>query len=324
MSVRNERLADPQIIRLDPIMTPSVPFAGSPMPVASTTTSAAAASSPSSAAPASVAVDFMSMLGQLAGATAPTAATTAMQATPAMPVLKDAEEDATDPESSDMLGMMPLSLPVMPTDVKAGAAGAQAATLLGVAAGVAKGDAVAREAQLLTDLIQPEQAAGEGKFEIPRLPASESASPLRQAESAHSRPVNVPVGNAQWADEIGSRMTMMVEQGKHTASLRLSPEHLGPLEVKITMNGDQASVQFGAAHLDTRNAIENALPRLREMFAAQGLSLADANVSREPPRQQSNQTPQSGSSSSGSFGSDDGSTAVSAAQVRLGLLDAYA
>ncbi len=41
-------------------------------------------------------------------------------------------------------------------------------------------------------------------------------------------PVNVPVGTAQWADEIGSRMTMMVEQGKHTASLRLSPEHLGP------------------------------------------------------------------------------------------------
>ncbi len=119
-------------------------------------------------------------------------------------------------------------------------------------------------------------------------------------------------------------MTMMVEQGKHTASLRLSPEHLGPLEVRITMNGDQASVQFGAAHVDTRNAIENALPRLREMFASQGLSLADANVSREPPRQQSHQAPQSNSSSSGSFGSDDGSTAVAAAQVRLGLFDAYA
>ena len=80
----------------------------------------------------------------------------------------------------------------------------------------------------------------------------------------------------------------------------------------------------GAAHVDTRNAIENALPRLREMFASQGLSLADANVSREPPRQQSNQTPQSGSSSSGSFGADDGTSAVSAAQVRLGLLDTYA
>lgn len=264
------------------------------------------------------------MLGQLAGATAPTPASTAMQA--GAPVVKDSDELDTDPESTDMLGMMPLSLPVMPTEVKADAAGVQAA-LLGIAGGISKaqGDAVAPEAQLLTDLIQPEQLTGEGKFEIPELPKTgESASPLRQAESAHSRPVQVPVGNAQWADEIGSRMTMMVEQGKHTASLRLSPEHLGPLEVRITMNGDQASVQFGAAHVDTRNAIENALPRLREMFASQGLSLSDANVSREPPRQQPNQTAQSGSSSSGSFAADDGSTVVSAAQVRLGLLDAYA
>jgi flagellar hook-length control protein FliK len=291
------------------------------MPVASTTKPAAAApASSSSAAPASVAVDFMAMLGQLTVATAPTPAATAMQATPA---LKDAEElDTTEPESTDMIGMMPLSLPVMPTEVQAAEVGSPAATLLGVAAGSAKAGAVAPEAQLLTDLIQPEQ--GEGKFEIPQLTTTSESSPLRQAEAAHSRPVNVPVGNAQWADEIGSRMTMMVEQGKHTASLRLSPEHLGPLEVRITVNGDQASVQFGAAHVDTRNAIENALPRLREMFASQGLSLADANVSREPPRQQSQQSSQSNSSSSGNFASDDGATAVAAAQVRLGLFDAYA
>ena len=294
------------------------------MTVASTSTPAAAApAASSSAAPSSVSVDFVSMLGQLAGAVAPTPASTAMQTSPALPMTKDTEDLDTDSESTDMLGMMPLSLPVMPTEAQAAAAD-QSATLLGVgAAGAAKAkDTVAPEAQLLTDLIQPEQTPGQGKFEIPQL-ASNDVSPLRQTEAAHARPVNVPVGSAQWADEIGSRMTMMVEQGKHTASLRLSPEHLGPLEVRITMNGDQASVQFGAAHVDTRTAIENALPRLREMFASQGLSLADANVSREPPRQQQNPTPQSSSSSS-SFGGEGGATAVSAAQIRLGLLDAYA
>jgi flagellar hook-length control protein FliK len=293
------------------------------MSVASTSTPGAAApAASSSTAPSSVSVDFMSMLGQLAGAAAPTPASTAMQAAPVLPQA-DSEESDTEVESTDMLGAMPLSLPVMPTEVKADA-NAQAATLLGVAAANAtKGkDAVAPEAQLLSELIQPEQNSGQGKFEIPPLPENDNVSPLRQAESAHARPVNVAVGNAQWADEIGSRMTMMVEQGKHTASLRLSPEHLGPLEVRITVNGDQASVQFGAAHVDTRNAIENALPRLREMFASQGLSLADANVSREPPRQQQ-QTPQSSGSSAG-FGGEEGTTAVSAAQVRLGLLDAYA
>jgi flagellar hook-length control protein FliK len=115
---------------------------------------------------------------------------------------------------------------------------------------------------------------------------------------------------------------MMVEQGKHTASLRLSPEHLGPLEIQISMNDDQASVYFGAAHADTRAALENALPKLREMFAAQGLSLADAGVHREPPRQQPNPAAQSTSSSD--FTAEGGEQTVAAAHVRLGLLDTYA
>jgi len=290
------------------------------MSVASTSTPGAAApATSSSTAPASVSVDFVSMLGQLAGAASPTPASTAMQA-PVLAATMETEELDREAESTDLVGAMPLSLPVMPMEVN-GDANLQSATL-GAAAGMAKSkDAVAPEARLLTELIEPGQAGGQPKFEIPQLPSNDNVSPLRQAE-AHARPVNVPVGNSQWADEIGSRMTMMVEQGKHTASLRLSPEHLGPLEVRITMNGDQASVQFGAAHADTRSALENALPRLREMFASQGLSLADANVSREPPRQQ-HSTPHSSASSSG-LGGEEGATTVSAAQVRLGLLDAYA
>jgi flagellar hook-length control protein FliK len=297
------------------MMMSNVPFAGAPMPVASSTTPAAPTSTTaSSTAPASVAVDFMAMLG-LASAGAPAA----VQAS------KEGEElDATDSESPDVAGLMPLSLPVTPAEPNAKVAEAQAAALLD-AASAGRTNAVTPEAQLVSDLIQPEQAAaGEGKFEIPQLPTnSESASALRQAEPAHLRPVHGPVGDARWAEEIGARMTMMVEQGKHTASLRLSPEHLGPLEVRITVNGDQASVQFGAAHVDTRNALENALPRLREMFAAQGLTLTDANVSREPPRQQSNHAAQA-SASADALGADEPVSSGAAAQVRLGLLDTYA
>lgn len=296
------------------------------MPVTTTTTPAAATSTTAaSTAPASVAVDFMAILG-LAGTSAPAPAATVLQAMPEAPALTDGEElEKTDTESVDLPGMLPLSLPVMPAEAHASAAGTQASALLDVATGAAKAHAVAPEAQLLSELIQPEQVAGQGKFEIPQLPTSdESASPLRQAEPTHSRPVHVPVGDARWADEIGSRMTMMVEQGKHTASLRLSPEHLGPLEVRITMNGDQASVQFGAAHVDTRNALENALPRLREMFASQGLTLTDANVSREPPREQSNHMLPSGTASSSLGSEEEAVSSIAPAQVHLGLLDTYA
>lgn len=293
-------------------MTPGIP-----MPVATTPTPVAATPpSNNSAAPASVGVDFMAMIGQMAV----TAPTTAM-ANAGLPAWKDLQDlDTTEPDASDVIGMMPLSLPVVPMNVAANA-GAQAAAMLAATAGLSKtqSDAIAPEAQLLTDLITTEQP--DAKFEVPHLPASDT-SPLRQADAAHARAVNVPVGNAAWADEIGNRLTMMVEQGKHTASLRLSPEHLGPLEVRITMNDDKASVWFGAAHADTRSAIENALPRLREMFASQGLSLADAGVSREPPRQQANQSSQS--SSSGDFAAEGGDASAVSSSMRLGLLDTYA
>jgi flagellar hook-length control protein FliK len=295
------------------------------MPVA--TTPASVATTPpsnSSDAPASVAVDFMALLGQLAGSAAPTPASTAMQAGATLPAWQELKEDASEPDADDVLGLMPLSLPVMPVEAQVNTGGAQAAAML---AGLAKVQAgtVAREAQLLTDLIQPEQLSPEAKqFEIPPLTtaATDTASPLRQADAAYSRPVHVPVGTAAWANEIGSRMTMMVDQGKHTASLRLSPEHLGPLEIRISMKDDQASVWFGATHADTRAAIENALPRLRELFAAQGLSLADANVSREPPRQQPN--PAAQSSTAGGLSTDEGVAATNGAHIRLGLFDAYA
>src|SRR6185436_17590591 len=113
-------------------MTPSLPIASTPMPVSNTSgTGVASAPSTSSNAPASLAVDFMSMLGQLTATVAPTPASTAMQ-TPAAPVFRSLEDtDKKEPEATDVVGMMPLSMPVMPTDVKLVAADVQS-TLAGI------------------------------------------------------------------------------------------------------------------------------------------------------------------------------------------------
>lgn len=94
------------------------------------------------------------------------------------------------------------------------------------------------------------------------------------------------VGSPRWADELGSRLVMMSVRGQHEGSLSLAPEHLGPLEVRISMQQGSTHVWFGAQHADTRAALAEALPRLREMFAEAGLSLGQAGVSHEAPRQQ--------------------------------------
>jgi flagellar hook-length control protein FliK len=168
----------------------------------------------------------------------------------------------------------------------------------------------------------PETVDSEIASFAPATPeASSTAHRAAHAETALSRVVQAPVGSNAWSDEIATRLTLMAEQGKQAASLRLSPEHLGPLEVRITVSDDQASVWFGAAHADTRAAIEQALPRLRELFEAQGMSLADAGVFREPPRDQPH------SQASSPTLADDAAAAeesVTIARARLGLIDAYA
>jgi flagellar hook-length control protein FliK len=135
-----------------------------------------------------------------------------------------------------------------------------------------------------------------------------------------------PVGSAAWNDELGTQLTWMTQKGLETGSLRVSPEHLGPVEVQISVQNGDASVWFGATHPDTRAALEQALPQLREMFASQGMTLTDSGVSREPPRNQTrSQAPQSISAVSAvsAVGSSDVSTAA-AVRMSLGLVDTYA
>lgn len=159
----------------------------------------------------------------------------------------------------------------------------------------------------------------------PNLLLAPAGEKLRHApgltpDAVVSRPLHSSVGTQAWSEELSTRVTMLAERGQQSASLRLSPEHLGPLEIRIAIRDDQASVWFGAVHADTRAAIEHALPRLREMFAAQGMSLTDAGVSREPPREQA--APQRGAAA---FDEPATETSVTLTTLqRLGLIDAYA
>ena len=135
-----------------------------------------------------------------------------------------------------------------------------------------------------------------------------------------------PVGTSAWTDELGTKLTWMAHQGIESASLQLSPEHLGPLQVTISVRDGQASVWFGAAQPDTRTALQQSLPQLRQLFAGQGLTLVDAGVSRESPRDQGRQSgtrPATSVSDVAAVGLESTGTRTSTTGG-LGLLDTYA
>jgi len=149
-----------------------------------------------------------------------------------------------------------------------------------------------------------------------------SSSAQTAASSAPASPIHTPVGASGWAEQIGARLVWMAHQGLTAASLRMQPEHLGPVEVKISVRDDGTSVWFGASQPETRAALEQALPQLRELFSAQGMTLTDAGVSREAPRE----TPQAQRPArlpDAPAGSENAAS-LSVSTPRRGLIDTYA
>lgn len=96
--------------------------------------------------------------------------------------------------------------------------------------------------------------------------------------------VAVPIGHPSFGNDLSHRVLMFAGQRVQSAEISVTPGELGPIRVTIDVRGQEAAMQFSAAHATTRAAIEDALPRLREMLAAQGLQLTQADVGDRAPR----------------------------------------
>ncbi len=108
-------------------------------------------------------------------------------------------------------------------------------------------------------------------------------------------PMTKHFSDPEWNKEMGERIVWMHKQAIPSAELRLNPEHLGPIKIKIDLTQDQATVAFTAQHAVVKEAIEASIPKLRELFSAQQLNLSDVNVSQNDSGQkQSKESEQMG------------------------------
>ncbi|WP_218141777.1 flagellar hook-length control protein FliK [Nitrosospira multiformis] len=94
------------------------------------------------------------------------------------------------------------------------------------------------------------------------------------------------VGTGSWDNALGQRVLWMVSHQHQIAELNLNPADLGPLQVVLSVNSDQASAAFVSQNPEVRQALEAALPRLKEMMAESGINLGNATVSDQGSRQQ--------------------------------------
>jgi len=102
--------------------------------------------------------------------------------------------------------------------------------------------------------------------------------------------IAVPVGQPGWNQALGTQVAWFVSQNISAASLRLNPQHLGPMEVEVSLDGDKASINFTSQQGMVREALESAIPRLREMLSENGLNLVNVNISQQDMSRQNSQS----------------------------------
>jgi len=98
-------------------------------------------------------------------------------------------------------------------------------------------------------------------------------------------PLAHSVGTPAWGQELGQRIVWMANSQESQAELVLTPPQLGRVAVSLSIIGDQATASFVCANPVVREALEAALPRLRETLAEAGIQLGQAHVGAEHPGQ---------------------------------------
>jgi flagellar hook-length control protein FliK len=137
--------------------------------------------------------------------------------------------------------------------------------------------------------------------------------------------VSAGVDTAEFGQGVADRVSLMMDSNLTSAKLQVNPPALGPIEVRIALQGGHAQVWFTSHSAVTRDALESSSPKLREMLGAQGFGQVSVDISQRSFQERSPQshgyegTPANRGESSASV-----QTPGAASRSASGLLDAYA
>jgi flagellar hook-length control protein FliK len=135
------------------------------------------------------------------------------------------------------------------------------------------------------------------------------------------------VGTPEFGQGLADRVSWMVDNNLNGAKLQVNPPQLGPIEVRIAVQGSHAQVWLISHSAVTRDALESSSPKLREMLGAQGFGQVSVDISQRsfqdrPPQPQhydwtpaANHTPSTVAVQS---------TSNSVTRISNGAVDAYA
>ena len=160
-----------------------------------------------------------------------------------------------------------------------------------------------------------------------------TSSVMRTAET-FMLPETISIRQPGWDQALGNNVLWMIKEDLQSASIRVKPAELGPMNIQVSVQQDQVNVNIAVHQGAAREALEAALPRLREQFAAQGFQQVTVDISHQQERNSADARNYSGSGADHSdwSGLDNqnlleeelSTQQTQAYRVHDGLLDAFA
>ncbi|MEN4903411.1 flagellar hook-length control protein FliK [Luteimonas sp. TWI1437] len=161
-------------------------------------------------------------------------------------------------------------------------------------------------------------------FALPGAPAPAVRTPPPLLDA----PLPTPdVHRGDFEDRLGAQLEWMAGQKIGHARIRVTPQDLGPVEVRLQLDGDRIAADFISPHAQTRDALEQGLPRLRDLLGEHGFQLAHAGVGHDGGADARDGMSSPSGRATSTAQHDAGPEARPAPAPtarRIGLLDAYA
>jgi flagellar hook-length control protein FliK len=162
---------------------------------------------------------------------------------------------------------------------------------------------------------------------LSQLNANASVGAPADATPTAALRIHASVDSADFTQGLSDRVSWMVDNGVNGAKLQVNPPQLGPIELRISVQGDHAQVWMTTHSAVARDALDASSPKLREMLNAQGFGQVSVDISQRSFQDRSAYVPPYQREQAGVHGAAvTAAPTINATTSRssLGALDAYA
>lgn len=91
----------------------------------------------------------------------------------------------------------------------------------------------------------------------------------------------ISIFRKDFADAVKDKVMLIISQKLQQFDIKLDPPELGNVQVRVNLQGEQATVSFVVQNQQAKEALEQNMHKLKDSLAEQGVDVGDANVEQQ-------------------------------------------